>query len=427
MGAAWEADLTKRESIDGAKPAPPSTTPLLPPDIQYVTLSHALSWIAFGVSMGSDHLHEVLTNDRYGEHDPQQAIADALENLVDLAGRERLIVCGKYRASRDIDPAKLDTMLIEPIKFADYRQFSYLDDELRHGRGLLFWHDENGQVFHDTFGSKRRDGFAQVTVSRTDLLREFRPHSAMGIDPDANLWTDLDPIALERAKELAFAAQADEWWNWPQAVAWVGGRDLQHIATMRLSAEQWREKDDHQFDVALGAERYLAELYCAGNPSAEIDLQRAIERGAIRTLGRAAIDSPAHELKPTDWRGGKVVYYRTATLVSATNLLSNWACDIAVHRRDLFDEFPADGCTAAAEPNSLDEGTIVARAPAVKTGRPPSDGEIIAKADEMKARGMGQQAIAKEMRLEPGFENVATTEVRKLILGRWPRGRPPKN
>jgi len=68
-----------------------------------------------------------------------------------------------------------------------------------------------------------------------------------------------------------------------------------------------------------------------------------------------------------------------------------------------------------------------ARAPAVKQGRPPSDEVILAKADEMRARGLDGYAIAKTLRFEPGFENVATTAVRALIKGRWkPAGRPKK-
>ena len=70
---------------------------------------------------------------------------------------------------------------------------------------------------------------------------------------------------------------------------------------------------------------------------------------------------------------------------------------------------------------------VLDRAPSLKAGRPPSDGAILAKADEMKARGLDGRTIAKKMRLEPGFENVATTAVRDLIKGRWkPAGRPKK-
>lgn len=66
------------------------------------------------------------------------------------------------------------------------------------------------------------------------------------------------------------------------------------------------------------------------------------------------------------------------------------------------------------------------RAPSVKKGRPPSKEKILAKADEMHERGMTCRDIASGIHEEPGFENVGTVEARKLLKGRWPRGRRPK-
>ncbi len=66
------------------------------------------------------------------------------------------------------------------------------------------------------------------------------------------------------------------------------------------------------------------------------------------------------------------------------------------------------------------------RAPAVKAGPPPTDEQILRKADEMKARGLNGRTIASQMRHEPGFENVSTILVRELILGRWQSGPSPK-
>ncbi len=67
------------------------------------------------------------------------------------------------------------------------------------------------------------------------------------------------------------------------------------------------------------------------------------------------------------------------------------------------------------------------RAPSVKSGRPPSTEIILAKADEMKALGLTTYQIATMMPKEPGFENVAVTELRDLIKGRYrPSGRPKK-
>ena len=64
----------------------------------------------------------------------------------------------------------------------------------------------------------------------------------------------------------------------------------------------------------------------------------------------------------------------------------------------------------------------LSRSPTVKKGWPPRDEAILAKADEMKERGMGSYEIAAKMRHEPGFENTGTTVVRNLIKGRWNRG-----
>jgi hypothetical protein len=73
-------------------------------------------------------------------------------------------------------------------------------------------------------------------------------------------------------------------------------------------------------------------------------------------------------------------------------------------------------------------GRHSSRAPVVKLGRPPSDALILAKADEMHDKDMTGYAISGQMRREPGFENVATTTVRTLINGRYPRGpRKSKN
>jgi hypothetical protein len=69
------------------------------------------------------------------------------------------------------------------------------------------------------------------------------------------------------------------------------------------------------------------------------------------------------------------------------------------------------------------DNSILARSPAVKQGRPPGDEEILAKAYDLRSRfGWDGYAIASRMRFEPGFENVATTDVRRVIKGKFPRG-----
>ncbi|WP_143066701.1 hypothetical protein [Sphingobium sp. YR768] len=61
------------------------------------------------------------------------------------------------------------------------------------------------------------------------------------------------------------------------------------------------------------------------------------------------------------------------------------------------------------------------RAPTFKRGNPPSRDAILAKADEMHARGLSTIEIARDMRFEDGFEYVANRDARELIKGRYKR------
>lgn len=79
---------------------------------------------------------------------------------------------------------------------------------------------------------------------------------------------------------------------------------------------------------------------------------------------------------------------------------------------------------ALRPPTASRPANTSSRAPAVKTGWPPDDDAIVAKALDMKARGMRRDEIASKMRMEVGFENVATSTVRDLIKGKLGRGRP---
>lgn len=324
---------------DGCRSATPDAgTPMLPPDNHFVSLTHALTWIAFGISMDNEHLHEVLNLDRFGDHDVIAGLTEAVACLAEEGSAGRVALLGKHCSHHEA--SRLLNERIEPFRLTDYCKFSYFEDELRYGEGLLISCDDSA-LLDDVFGIDHADSYVDVTVSRADLLRRFRPHGPMGWEPQAIHWSDLASPSLERARELAREAETDEWWNWPQAAAWAGARNLEHIATMRLTAEQWRCERGYDPAVALGAERILGATYCADPEGTERDLIRAIERGAIRTLGRQTVDSPSRELEPLDWRGGKVVYNRTATLVSASNMLSEWACDIAVNRANLCKVFPA--------------------------------------------------------------------------------------
>lgn len=78
--------------------------------------------------------------------------------------------------------------------------------------------------------------------------------------------------------------------------------------------------------------------------------------------------------------------------------------------------------TRSVPSSNLAETAASARAPSFKAGRPPLTDAILVKADEMRAlTQMTAREIASKMHLEPGFENVATRDVRELLKGRYPR------
>ena len=93
----------------------------------------------------------------------------------------------------------------------------------------------------------------------------------------------------------------------------------------------------------------------------------------------------------------------------------------AVKRAVALEVGPSETASIPA-PAAKSSPAQFSRAPSFKAGRPPTDDEIRAKADELRARSnMTGRAIASAMHLEPGFENVATRDVRELLKGRYPR------
>ena len=369
--------------------APHALVPSLPPEGQFVTLSHALSWAAFGDSMDSDQLHEVLTLDRYGEHHPQEAIKAALAELVELGRAGRVAMEGKYRESHRVDKRTLLTIAIEPTKFANFRQFNYLNDELKHGDGLWQWRQSKTVELRGNRRGGRLDSFIEVGVNRTDLLREFHSESSE------------NSLPIQKASETP--TELPVWLNPYQLKAWVLYRNLALVAR----AGDWN---------GLAAQRlYGDEEPIIGSIKELID---CLQVGRMIAQGQKNGET-FQPIAPVEW---------TRIALAPLDLSRQHPyVRIQFNRRDVLAIFPTIG-GEAVEVSSAETEAAALRAPAVKAGRPPSPEEILAKADEMKARGMDGRTIAKEMRLEPGFCNVATTAVRDLIKGRWkPSGRPKKS
>ena len=233
-------------------------------------------------------------------------------------------------------------------------------------------------------------------------------------------WEDFEPEAIPQLEEHTAKAAHDVWWTWPEAIAWAGSEDYRNIATLRQWGDWWQGEAGHR----LEGQAIIAKRFCTSPQQVEASLIQAIETGAIKSSGRLKPDASSVLLDPGTWRGGAIMFSQgTACLVSKLDIWSApWAHDIAVCREGLV------ACSGDGENLTLGrQKTYSGRAPSTKAGRAPSDEEILAKAEEMKARGLRGRTIAKEMRHEAGFANVATTTVRDLIKGKWkPAGRPKK-
>jgi hypothetical protein len=149
----------------------------LPPDNAFVTLSHAVSWIAFQHSVDGPHLSDALG---IGEHrDPldadedaknDNAIEDAIMRLTDRGSVGAIEIRGRH--FRDVlhNEYEIFTIRIDPVRLADFRWFDSLDDSLHRGLGLA-WDRSRRQLCYP--GDDRH--FRFVTVNRAELLQEFPP------------------------------------------------------------------------------------------------------------------------------------------------------------------------------------------------------------------------------------------------------------
>ena len=184
----------------------------LPRSAQFVTLSEALSWIAFRVSMRDEKLFLVMSRSQFGERKPETAISAALVSLADAAKASAIELRGKLQEHRDIDPDSLLTRPIEPIAFEDFRRFSILEDGLRYGEGLTAWKADEAVWEHAT-PSQRRERFVSITVERDALLRLFPPTSRLSDEAKsfgvAKTFTRDDPATIA------------PWWSVNLVLAWI--------------------------------------------------------------------------------------------------------------------------------------------------------------------------------------------------------------
>lgn len=143
-----------------------------PPDRPFVDLTHALTWIAFAVSLSRDEFGfmESCSFGPFAKNGWQDDLRLALEKFSIAGSAGALRVRGRYLARYvgEDTTENIDSQYLSDLQLRDFARFDSEKGGLERGRGLS-WSDE---VFDYVFETKG-DGWHDVEVSRADLLNAF--------------------------------------------------------------------------------------------------------------------------------------------------------------------------------------------------------------------------------------------------------------
>ena len=230
----------------------------MPPDGPFVTLSQAVSWIAFHHAMDWGQLWDAVEADPAGVADSQIMLAKAIHDLATSASGGDIPMRGKYLNDVGDNESVALTSEIDPIRLNDFARLDILGDGLRHGTGLLWTHGPD--ALERAIPTGRADSYTAVTVERQSLVEAFPPLQAItnGTPPlvtigdmtmpgdDFDLWADVPVLT---------------WWSVLEVAAWIMTGSAAYVAYVCETAGS--VDDPYGLSVACAmVQQYVARKHC---------------------------------------------------------------------------------------------------------------------------------------------------------------------
>ena len=144
----------------------------------FISLSEALSWIAFGQQDKKEELIKYLAKKNYSE-DCKDKLNNALESLLSKARGALISIEGKEITSKTTVINNALTIKISPTEFADFAAFDITTNGLRYGKGLLWvpesFKDDKDYKYKQIEQHKHTKHYANVAVNFSQLKKELQP------------------------------------------------------------------------------------------------------------------------------------------------------------------------------------------------------------------------------------------------------------
>ena len=146
----------------------------------FISLSEALSWIAFGQQDKKEELIEYLAKKNYIE-DCKDKLNNALESLLSKARGKLITLEGKEITSKTTTTDNALTIKISSTAFKDFAAFDINTDGLSYGKGLLWLPTlvKNGKncefIYEHKEQHKITKHYTDVDVNFSQLKKELQP------------------------------------------------------------------------------------------------------------------------------------------------------------------------------------------------------------------------------------------------------------